>query len=49
MVSDDPKVYSKGGLLHQFTHNNMPSQGIRGLFSLKQIEEIIQLTKKFAA
>ena len=24
MVSDDPRVYGKGGLLHQFTHNNMP-------------------------
>jgi type I restriction enzyme R subunit len=24
MVSDDPRVYGKGGLLHQFTHNDMP-------------------------
>lgn len=24
MVSDDPKVYVKGGLLHQFTHSDMP-------------------------
>ena len=24
MVSDDPRVYGKGGLLHQFTNNNMP-------------------------
>jgi type I restriction enzyme R subunit len=24
IVSDDPRVYGKGGLLHQFTHNNMP-------------------------
>lgn len=24
MVSNDPKVYGKGGLLHQFTHNDMP-------------------------
>lgn len=24
MVSDDPRVYGKGGLLHQFTHNEMP-------------------------
>jgi type I restriction enzyme, R subunit len=24
IVSDDPRVYGKGGLLHQFTHNDMP-------------------------
>lgn len=24
LVSDDPRVYGKGGLLDQFTHNNMP-------------------------
>lgn len=24
MVSDDPRVYGKGGLLHQFTHSDMP-------------------------
>jgi type I restriction enzyme, R subunit len=24
MVSDDPRVYGKGGLLHQFTHNDLP-------------------------
>lgn len=24
MVSDDPRVYGKGGLLDQFTHNDMP-------------------------
>jgi type I restriction enzyme R subunit len=24
MVSDDPRVYGKGGLLHQFTHTDMP-------------------------
>lgn len=24
MVSDDPRVYGKGGLLHQFTNNDMP-------------------------
>lgn len=24
MVSDDPRVYGKGGLLYQFTHNDMP-------------------------
>lgn len=24
IVSDDPRVYGKGGLLHQFKHNNMP-------------------------
>ncbi|NEW85343.1 MAG: DEAD/DEAH box helicase family protein [Mariniphaga sp.] len=24
MVSDDPRVYGKGGLLHQFTHDDMP-------------------------
>ncbi len=28
MVSDDPRVYGKGGLLHQFTHNNMPRVAI---------------------
>ena len=24
LVSDDPRVYGKGGLLDQFTHNDMP-------------------------
>jgi len=24
LVSDDPRVYGKGGLLHQFTHSDMP-------------------------
>lgn len=24
IVSDDPRVYGKGGLLHQFTHNDLP-------------------------
>ncbi|MGH1388353.1 DEAD/DEAH box helicase family protein [Kordia sp.] len=28
MVSDDPKVYGKGGLLHQFTNNDMPRVAI---------------------
>lgn len=28
MVSDDPRVYGKGGLLHQFTNNNMPRVAI---------------------
>lgn len=28
MVSDDPRVYGKGGLLHQFTHNDMPRVAI---------------------
>ncbi len=28
LVSDDPRVYGKGGLLHQFKHNNMPRVAI---------------------
>jgi len=28
LVSDDPRVYGKGGLLHQFTHNDMPRVAI---------------------
>ena len=28
IVSDDPRVYGKGGLLHQFTHNDMPRVAI---------------------
>ncbi|MBR9846385.1 MAG: DEAD/DEAH box helicase family protein [Algicola sp.] len=28
MVSDDPRVYGKGGLLHQFTNNDMPRVAI---------------------
>ena len=28
MVSDDPRVYGKGGLLDQFTHNDMPRVAI---------------------
>lgn len=28
LVSDDPRVYGKGGLLHQFTHSNMPRVAI---------------------
>jgi type I restriction enzyme R subunit len=24
IVSDDPRVYGKGGLLHQFSHNDLP-------------------------
>jgi type I restriction enzyme R subunit len=28
MVSDDPRVYGKGGLLHQFTHSDMPRVAI---------------------
>ena len=28
IVSEDPRVYGKGGLLHQFTHNDMPRVAI---------------------
>ncbi|MBD2427670.1 DEAD/DEAH box helicase family protein [Phormidium sp. FACHB-1136] len=28
LVSDDPRVYGKNGLLHQFTHNDMPRVAI---------------------
>jgi len=28
IVSDDPRVYGKGGLLHQFTHSDMPRVAI---------------------
>ncbi len=28
IVSDDPRVYGKGGLLHQFSHNDMPRVAI---------------------